>query len=294
MRRVTTISQLHRALDKLPGSIAFVPTMGFLHDGHLALMRHGLTRADHLVVSVFVNPTQFGPDEDLEAYPRDLDGDADQCRDVGCDIFFSPSRDEIYGDDHCTRINVDRLDSHLCGVDRPGHFQGVATIVTKLFNIIDPDVAVFGQKDRQQLAIIRRLVRDLNFAIDVDGVPTVREDDGLALSSRNRYLDDDQRRQATSLSRGLVAAHRAFDEDPQMSCAQLLEAARAPVEDQPDARIDYAECVRPHSLTPCCPDEPVGEAGAIIAIAAHIGPARLIDNLRIDRPLPEGPLRSLP
>ena len=293
MEQVTTVSDLREVRHRLPGTVAFVPTLGYLHAGHLALMRTGLDRCDHLVVSVFVNPTQFGPDEDLDDYPRDVEGDADKCRQVGCDVLFTPSNDEIYADDHTTRINVDELTAPLCGARRPGHFQGVATVVAKLLNIVDPDVGVFGKKDYQQLAVIRRLVRDLNFAVDIVGVDTVREDDGLATSSRNRYLSDDQRRQATSLARGLVAAHRAYRNAPEQPCARLLDIARRPIIDAPDTTIDYVDCVHPQTLSSLPRDRPVGDDGAVIAMAVDLGDARLIDNLRLDHPLPDGPLRSL-
>lgn len=293
MLRIHEIEQMRRARRQLEGSVAFVPTMGFLHDGHLALMRDGLDHCDHLVVSVFVNPTQFGPDEDLDDYPRDLDGDADKCRTMGCDIFFSPSRSDIYPDGDVTRVVVDELGEHLCGASRPVHFPGVTNVVTRLFNIIAPDVAIFGQKDYQQLAIVRRLTQDLHFPIEIRGVPTVRESDGLALSSRNRYLDDEQRLQAASLSRGLVRAHRAYEDDPGLTVGQLIEIASRPIRSQGEAKIDYVECVDPHILKPLDADQPVGEDGAVMAVAVFFGSARLIDNLRLDRPLPSGPLRRL-
>ncbi len=294
MKRITTIDELRRARAELNGTVAFVPTMGFLHAGHLTLMRRGLELCDHLVVSVFVNPTQFGPGEDLDNYPRDLKGDVEKCRSVGCEIFFCPRRDHVYTDHHSTTVIVDELDRSLCGPSRPGHFEGVATIVAKLFNIVTPDVAVFGQKDYQQLAIIRRMTRDLNFDIRIEGVPIIREDDGLAMSSRNRYLDDDQRRQALCLSRGLVAAHRAYTDDPSRTVRALLETARRPIEAAPGAHIDYLECVHPQTLMPLDADRPVSDDGALMATAVSIGPARLIDNLRLHEPLPDGPLRSLP
>ncbi len=293
MQRVTTIADARSACSQLAGTIAFVPTMGFLHDGHLALMREGLRRADHLVVSVFVNPTQFGPGEDLEDYPRDLKGDAKKCRNLGCDVFFAPRDEPVYADQHSTRVIVDDLDRSLCGQSRPDHFCGVTTIVTKLFNIISPDIAVFGQKDLQQLVIIERMVRDLNFPIEIIGVPIVREKDGLAMSSRNRYLDEAQRRQATSLSRSLVAAHRAHSEDPALPCGRLVDVVRTRLSELDEARIDYVECVHPQTLVPYEEDAPIGPDGAVMAMAVYFGSARLIDNLRIDRPLPDGPLRSL-
>ncbi len=293
MQRVETIDQLRRVRGRLEGTVGFVPTLGFLHKGHLALMRRALDECDHLIVSVFVNPTQFGPGEDLEDYPRDLEGDAAKCRDVGCEILFTPERDHIYADNHCSWVEVKGLTDGLCGARRPGHFRGVATIVTKLFNVVDPDVAVFGRKDYQQLAVIRKLVCDLNFDIEIIGVDTVREDDGLATSSRNRYLDDQQRCQATSLAEGLVAAQRAYQQNPDQSVAELLDVARERIEGQPHTEIDYLECVHPVTLQRLDEAVPVGEDGAVIATAVFLGDARLIDNLRVDQPLPEGPLRRL-
>ena len=288
MNHVDSITDLRARRSRLEGTVAFVPTLGFLHQGHLALMREGLERCDHLIVSVFVNPTQFGPDEDLDDYPRDADGDAAKCRDVGCDILFTPSADDIYPPGDNTRVTVDELTDALCGASRPSHFQGVTDVVARLFNIVDPDVAVFGRKDFQQLAVIRRMTRDLHFDIDIVGVDTVREDDGLATSSRNRYLDGDQRRQATCLSRGLLAAHRLYDDDPSAHCADILRAARQPIEDQPDTDIDYVECVDPDTIAPLDRDSPIGDNGAVVAMAVTIGDARLIDNIRLDRPVPDG------
>lgn len=297
MEIITTASQLRRARAGLSGSVAFVPTMGFLHEGHLELMRQGLQRCDHLIVSIFVNPTQFGPGEDLDAYPRDMEGDREKCRKVGCDILYTPHRDDLYPDGHTTRVVVDELGEGLCGPGRPGHFDGVSTIVAKFFNIVSPDVAVFGQKDAQQLAVIRRMVADLDFPIDIIGVPTHREKDGLAMSSRNRYLDAEQRRQATALSRGLVAAQKAFFEDGERRPQALVDAARAVIEAQEGAVIDYVECVRADRLTPFdgerIDDKIIADVGVLLAMAVFFGSARLIDNLRLDRPLPQGPLGSV-
>jgi pantoate--beta-alanine ligase len=293
VRRISTIDQLRSARAALSGSVAFVPTMGFLHDGHLELMRHGLERCDHLVVSVFVNPTQFGEGEDLDDYPRDIDGDAEKCRQLGCDLFFTPPGEAIYPAGNVTRVVVDELDDYMCGPSRPVHFPGVTNVVSRLFNLVAPDVAVFGEKDYQQLAIIRRMVKDLHFPIEIAGVPTVREADGLAMSSRNRYLDDDERAQAICLSRGLLAAFDAYQRDSTLPVGRLLSAARAQIEARHLAKIDYIECVHPDRLTPLADDGPVGDDGAVMAMAVTIGRARLIDNLRLDRPLPDGPLRRI-
>ncbi len=293
VQRITAIDELRRARAELTGSVAFVPTMGFLHDGHLALMREGLRRCDHLVVSVFVNPTQFGEGEDLDDYPRDLDGDAEKCRHLGCDLFFTPQRQAVYPDGDVTRVVVDELGDYLCGPSRPVHFPGVTNVVARLFNLVAPDVAVFGEKDYQQLAIIRRMVKDLHFPIEICGVPTVREADGLAMSSRNRYLNNDEREQAICLSRALVAAYRAYQQDHSRPVADLVRAATNEIDSRPLAAIDYVECVHPDRLTPLADAEPIGDDGAVMAMAVTIGRARLIDNLRLDRALPDGPLRRI-
>ena len=188
--------------------VGLVPTMGYFHDGHLELMRTSVTRTGKTVVSLFVNPTQFGPGEDLEVYPRDFDGDCAKAREVGVDLMFCPEPDDIYRTGHSTEVSVAGLAAGLCGADRPGHFTGVATVVTKLFNIVQPDYAFFGEKDFQQLRIIHQLTRDLDFPISVVGVPIVREDDGLAMSSRNAYLSDKERREA------LVSATRTLSRSP--------------------------------------------------------------------------------
>ncbi len=280
-----TLRERRRAL---PGSVGFVPTMGFLHDGHLSLMELARQRCDHLVVSIFVNPTQFGPDEDLDSYPRDLERDRRLCRDMGCDLLFTPSVGDIYADDHSTTVEVAGLSDPLCGARRPGHFDGVSTIVSALFHLVEPDVAVFGQKDYQQLAIIRRMVRDLHFDIEILSGPIVREPDGLALSSRNRYLTASERAQATSLSRGLVAAHQAFTSDDVARIDRLKDIAAEPIDAQPDTAIDYLQIVDPHSLQPLEDHQRIGDSGAVMALAVHLGEARLIDNLRLDHPLPQG------
>ncbi len=282
MKIVTTIDELRRERRALKGRVAFVPTMGFLHEGHRELMRRGREAADHLVVSIFVNPRQFEPGADLDAYPRDPEGDRAVCEAEGCELLYMPDRDEMYPRGYTTVVAVGELGENLCGSRRPGHFEGVTTVVTKLFHQVSPDVAVFGQKDRQQLAIVRRMVRDLDFPIEIVGVPTVREPDGLALSSRNRYLTDDERARAVWLSRGLVAAHQAYSEGERGSEA-LVEVAREVVAGA-GGDIDYVECVDPDTLRPF--EETAGPA-AVMALAVRIGSARLIDNLRLDEPLPE-------
>src|SRR5262249_33598245 len=228
--------------------IAVVPTMGALHDGHLALLRAARAKADVVILTIFVNPTQFGPREDLATYPRDEAGDLAKARAAGIDLAFCPDAAAMYPPNSQTFVEVRELQKPLCGASRPGHFAGVATVVTKLFHITRPHLAVFGEKDYQQLAIIRRMVRDLDFGIEIASVPIVREPDGVALSSRNAYLSPDQRRSARSLSAGLAAAHAAYTAGERRAAA-LLAAARAPIEAAADTRIDYVELRDAEELT---------------------------------------------
>src|SRR5215470_2223532 len=229
--------------------IAVVPTMGALHDGHLALVRAARGKADVVILTIFVNPTQFGPNEDLAKYPRDEAGDLAKGRSAGIDLAFCPDAAAMYPPGAQTFVEVRELQKPLCGASRPGHFAGVATVVSKLFHITQPHLAVFGEKDYQQLAIIRRMVRDLDFGIEIVGVPIVREADGVALSSRNAYLSPDQRRAALSLSTGLAAAETAFAAG-ERSADALVAAARAPIEAAPGTRIDYVELRDASELSP--------------------------------------------
>ncbi|HVV85409.1 MAG TPA: pantoate--beta-alanine ligase [Kofleriaceae bacterium] len=258
--------------------IAVVPTMGYLHDGHLSLLRAARAAADVVVLTIFVNPTQFGPNEDLDRYPRDEPGDLAKARTCGVDLAFCPDAAAMYLPGAQTFVEARELQRPLCGARRPGHFAGVATVVTKLFNLIRPDVAFFGEKDYQQLAILRRVARDLDLGVEIVGVPIVREPDGLAMSSRNVYLAPAQRHAALALSRGLDAAASRFaagERDP----AALLEAARAPLEAEPLVRIDYVELRDAAELTELTRvDRP-----AVLAIAAFLDRTRLIDN-RVLRP----------
>jgi pantoate--beta-alanine ligase len=253
--------------------IAFVPTMGALHAGHVALLEEGRRRGDKLVLSIFVNPTQFGPHEDLARYPRDLPGDLAKAAGAGTDVAFVPEAPEIYPAGFQTTIEVRELARGLDGLFRPGHFAGVATVVAKLFNIVQPDVAIFGQKDFQQLAIVRRLVADLAMGIEIVGLPTVREPDGLAMSSRNAYLSPAERTRALSLSRALFAARdraAAGERDPRL----LVEGARAALDVD---RLDYLElCDAATLLTVVQVDGP-----AVLLVAAFVGRTRLIDNIQI-------------
>ena len=297
MRRLTTIDEVrrevagHRAAGR---RVALVPTMGFLHAGHHSLVRLAAERADVVVVSIFVNPTQFGPGEDLEAYPRDLAGDEAGLAalgDAAPTYTFVPSVDEMYPRPGVTTVSVRGLTDRLCGARRPGHFDGVATVVSKLHNIVQPDIAVYGRKDYQQLQVIRRVVADLDQPIDVVGGPIVREPDGLAMSSRNTYLDEDDRRAATVLSRALrhavLTAREARDDARPVTPGMIEEAVRVTIGAQPRARLDYVEVLEPSTLAP--PDErrgegreiATGDAPLLVAVAAHVGPARLIDNVEL-------------
>lgn len=258
--------------------VAFVPTMGNLHAGHLTLVREARTRATRVVASIFVNPLQFGPGEDLDAYPRTLDADSRQLAEVGCDLLFAPSAQVVYprGQIGQTRVEVPGLSDILCGASRPGHFIGVATVVCKLFNMVQPDVALFGEKDFQQLLVIRRLVEDLAMAVEIVGVPTVREADGLAMSSRNGYLSPAEREQAPALYRALTSAAqalregRAIDEVEQAALSRLAAAGLRP---------DYVTVRVAGDLTPATPDD----IDLVVLAAAHLGRARLIDNVQVMR-----------
>jgi pantoate--beta-alanine ligase len=253
--------------------IAVVPTMGALHDGHLALLHAARGKADVVILTIFVNPTQFGPHEDLARYPRDEAGDLAKARTAGIDLAFCPDASAMYRPGAQTFIEVRELQRPLCGASRPGHFAGVATVVAKLFHLTQPHVAVFGEKDYQQLAIIRRMVRDLDFPVEIAGVPIVREPDGVAMSSRNAYLSTEQRRAARSLSAGLAAAERAFAGGEHRAAA-LVAAARAPIEAEAGTRIDYAELRDAEELTEIAHVE----QRAVLALAVFVGTTRLIDN----------------
>jgi pantoate--beta-alanine ligase len=258
--------------------IAVVPTMGYLHDGHLSLLRAARARADVVILTIFVNPTQFGPSEDLSRYPRDEDGDLAKARPTGLDLAFCPEAAAMYPPGAQTYVDVRGLSQPMCGEKRPGHFTGVATIVSKLFNITKPHLAFFGEKDFQQLAVIRRMTRDLDFGIEIVGMPIVREPDGLAMSSRNVYLSPEQRSQALALARALDAAQAAV-EAGERSAAAIVAAALAPSAAAPDARIDYVELRDADDLGAIDRlDRP-----AVLALAVFVGATRLIDN-RVLRP----------
>ena len=253
--------------------IVFVPTMGSLHEGHLSLVRDAKTRGERVVVSIFVNPMQFGPSEDFAKYPRDLQRDRSMLESLGVDILFHPTVAEIYPDGYQTHIEVENLSLPLCGIVRPGHFRGVATVVAKLFNIVQPHVAIFGEKDYQQLQIVRRLVRDLSMDIEIVGHPIVRESDGLAMSSRNAYLTAEERRAAVCLSRALCKAERLARRG-ETSAALLLQAVSAEISQEPLAQIEYAKLCDAETLQ----DVERLRGVAVLALAVRFGRARLIDN----------------
>ncbi|WIL20354.1 MAG: pantoate--beta-alanine ligase [Geothrix sp.] len=261
--------------------IGFVPTMGFLHEGHAALIRQSAARCDATVVSIFVNPTQFGPSEDLASYPKDLERDQNLCLEAGTTVLFLPEAAEIYPTGFQTHVEPGRLADPLCGRFRPGHFRGVATVVAKLFNMVEPDLAFFGQKDFQQTVVIRRTARDLNLPVDVVVVPTVREADGLALSSRNTYLDEDARRRALRLSEGLLAAKAAFD-GGERDAARLVEIARKPLAGVDS--VQYLELVDTQNLEPI---QGQVDRSAALCVAAYVGSTRLIDNVLLTPPITE-------
>jgi pantoate--beta-alanine ligase len=274
-----TVAELRAACDDARargGRVGFVPTMGFFHEGHRSLMRAARVGNDLVVVSLFVNPTQFAPSEDLDAYPRDLDGDQAAAAAEGVDVLFVPSVGEMYPSDAATTVHVAGLTEHLCGASRPGHFDGVTTVVAKLFSIVGPCRAYFGRKDAQQLAVIRRMARDLDLPVDVVGCPIVRSADGLALSSRNSYLSDEERRAATILSGALYVASEAVVAG-ERDAAAVRRRIVDTVSHVPDVKLDYVEVVDAHDL------EPVDaiDRDTLVALAAFVGKARLIDNVTI-------------
>ncbi|RME39756.1 MAG: pantoate--beta-alanine ligase [Planctomycetota bacterium] len=261
--------------------VGLVPTMGALHEGHVSLIRRARRRCDYVAVTIFVNPTQFAPGEDYEQYPRTLEADLEVCKREGVDLVFAPSTDVMYAPDASTTVHVGGVTEGLCGPHRPGHFDGVATVVTKLFHILPADQAYFGEKDYQQMVMIRKMVRHLNVPIEIVACPTVREEDGLALSSRNRYLNPAERKQAVSLSRALFEAQRRVDEG-ERDASRLCEAIRETILAAGPARIEYVEAVDAETLTPLKTiDRP-----ARICLAVRIGSCRLIDNVAVN---PEGP-----
>lgn len=282
MKTEVTISGLRgalRAARKAGKSIAFVPTMGNLHDGHITLVKAAKRRADVVVASIFVNPTQFGVNEDFNQYPRTLAADSTLLADAACDLLFAPDASEMYPDgrSQSTSVSVSGITESLCGASRPGHFTGVATVVSKLFNIVQPDMALFGEKDYQQLAVIRRLARELCFPVEIIGVPTVRAEDGLALSSRNGFLSAEERKQAPLLYQTLSSLRTAIT-DGQRDYKMLAQAAQAHLA-KCGFTPDYLEVLRQDLETPSPED-----AELVILVAAKLGTTRLIDNLAFELP----------
>ncbi|SDN66394.1 pantoate--beta-alanine ligase [Desulfonauticus submarinus] len=281
MKQITTIPEIRQVINSLKKQdkkISLVPTMGYFHQGHLELMRYAKKYSDIVVVSIFVNPTQFGPNEDFNSYPRDLKRDLDLAKQVGVDIVFTPNIEDIYLPNHLTYVEVEKLPKVLCGKSRPTHFRGVATIVLKLFNICQPDIAVFGQKDWQQLVIIKQMVKDLNIPVKVIGHPIVREPDGLAMSSRNVYLTKEEREQAPAIYEGLCLVKKLCARGMRESLALKNKLIDYYFRNIPLGSIDYLEIVHPFTLEPL--DEIKDKA--LVAVAMYLGKARLIDNILIE------------
>lgn len=276
MRIIQPVKEMQAFCDhrRMAGkTISLVPTMGYLHEGHLNLMREGKKRGDCLVVSIYVNPTQFGAGEDFEKYPRDIERDTGMAESAGVDVIFCPESSDMYPEHYQTFVNVETATQNLCGLSRPGHFRGVATVCCKLFNIVKPHVAIFGQKDFQQLAVIRRMVEDLNMGIEILGMPTVREADGLAMSSRNIYLQEKEREAALILSRSLLQAKKLYD-DGQRDTAGILKVVTNTLKASPLVRLEYAKICDVVTLKDVTH---LGNA-AVLALAARVGATRLIDN----------------
>jgi len=276
MKIIQSLEQMKAFSDslRLKGQkIAFVPTMGYFHDGHLSLMSYGRERGGCLVISIYVNPTQFGPGEDFERYPRDLERDKRLAEKVGVDIIFYPENSDMYPSHFQTFVNVERVTQNLCGLSRPGHFKGVTTVCAKLFNIVNPHITILGKKDFQQLTVIKRMVQDLNMDIEVIGMPTVREHDGLAMSSRNVYLKEKERESALSLSRSLKLAKGMYDAG-ERNASVILEKVRTLIEGHPHTRIDYAKICNTTTLE----DIEYLEGESVLALAVRVSSTRLIDN----------------
>ncbi len=280
MRVIEKIAEMQSWSDRMRVQgkrIGLVPTMGYLHEGHLSLIDEAKQVSDVVVVSIFVNPIQFGPSEDYQGYPRDLDRDIRLVEEKGGDIVFHPSVDEMYPEGSATYVDVEGITETLCGASRPGHFRGVTTVVTKLFNIVKPHVAVFGQKDAQQTIVIKRMATDLSFDVDIVVAPTIREPDGVAMSSRNIYLTPSQRLQATSLYRALRRAEEMVDTG-ERETERLIGEMKKIISSQPEADIDYVSIVDVRDLKPI-----VEISGRVlIALAVKFGKARLIDNIILD------------
>ena len=259
-------------------TISLVPTMGFFHDGHLELMKAGKRLSDQMVVSIFVNPIQFGPSEDFEVYPRDMEGDLSKAQDVGADFVFCPSTEEMYPGGFQTIVAVQEVTKHLCGLSRPSHFEGVTTVVAKLFNITKPHLAIFGQKDYQQLTVISRMVEDLNMDIKIVGIPTVREPDGLAMSSRNNYLSPEERESALCLKKSLDLAENLFRQG-EYNAEKIIAEVERLILSHASTEIEYVKICHSASLG----DVKTVEEKSLLALAVKVGQTRLIDNCLIGR-----------
>jgi pantoate--beta-alanine ligase len=279
MKTVETLNELWKARKDLPDPVGLVPTMGFLHDGHLTLVKEAKQSCASVVVSIFVNPTQFGPSEDLDAYPRDLQRDLSLLEALDVDLVWIPTSEVMYPANYQTWVEVSDVTKPLEGSYRPGHFRGVTTVVSKLFNAVQPDVAVFGQKDAQQVAVISQMTRDLSYPIEIKVVPIVRESDGLALSSRNTYLDQDQRKAATVLYRALRAAEKAYLSG-ERNAENIRQIMSETIADEPLASAQYVSCADLLTLTEL---ETITN-GALLSMAVYVGKTRLIDNWILGKP----------
>jgi pantoate--beta-alanine ligase len=277
---VKEMQEFSESLRRNGKKIAFVPTMGYLHDGHLSLMEEGKKLGDCLIISIYVNPTQFGPGEDLEQYPRDIEKDRKLSEDVGVDVIFYPPDSEMYPEYYQTFVDVEKVTKNLCGLSRPIHFRGVTTVCTKLFNIVKPHVTVFGKKDFQQFVTIKRMVEDLNMDIDVVGMPTIREADGLAMSSRNAYLKEGERESALSLSRSLETAKELYDNGARKAI-NIISNIEKIIEIHPHTEIDYVRICDTTTME----DVEYLESESVIALAVRVGVTRLIDNYVFGEPL---------
>lgn len=273
---ISTINEVRTIVNKWKSeglTVGFVPTMGYLHEGHESLIKKAYEENDKVIVSIFVNPIQFGPKEDLSTYPRDLERDTVLCKNAGADIVFHPENEEMYYKDFSTFVDMDGLTNELCGKSRPTHFKGVCTVVTKLFNIVTPHRAYFGEKDAQQLAVIKRMVRDLNIDVEVVGCPIIREEDGLAKSSRNTYLSEEERIAATILNKALTLAKNKIANGERVA-SNIVNSIIETISTEPLARIDYVQVVDSLSIEPVI----TLDKSVLVAIAVFIGKTRLIDN----------------
>lgn len=280
MELAKTIDSVRTLINKARGEgrkIGFVPTMGALHTGHISLIKAARENCDFVIISIFVNPSQFGPDEDFTSYPRPIEADLQICKDAGVDVVFAPEVNEIYPTKNITWVNVEKLTDHLCGASRAGHFRGVTTVCAKLFNIVAPDAAFFGQKDAQQAIVIRQMVADLNMPLEIVICPTIREKSGLAISSRNQYLTDQQKKDATLIFKSLQQAQNMI-ENGQTATEPIISQMRKTISQAPSLEIEYISIVDARSLE----DLDRISRHILIAVAAKVGKARLIDNIMVD------------